>query len=47
MLFSYDMNDSKYAGSRAVHLRDLVNIDEKYNDKSISYFTHQRMADNS
>jgi len=47
MLFAYDMNDSKYAGARAVHLRDLRNIDEKYNKENISYFTLQKWSKNT
>ena len=47
VLFSYDMNDSKYAGARAVHLRDLVNIDKKYNEKNIPYFTLQKWSANT
>ena len=47
VLFAYDMNDSKYAGARAVHLRDLRNIDEKYNEKNISYFTFQKWSKNT
>ena len=47
MLFAYDMSDSKYAGARAVHLKDLRNIDEKYNEKNISYFTLQKWSKNT
>ena len=47
MLFAYDMSDSKYAGSRAAHLKDLRNIDEKYNEKNISYFTLQKWSKNT
>jgi len=47
LLFAYDMNDSKYAGARAVHLRDLRNIDEKYKEKNISYFTFQKWSKNT
>ena len=47
VLFAYDMNDSKYAGARSVHLRDLRNIDEKYNQKYIPYFTYQKWSNNT
>ena len=47
VFFAFDINDSKYAGGRAVHLRDLKNIDEKYNDKNISYFNLQKWSRNT
>jgi hypothetical protein len=47
VFFAFDINDSKYAGARAIHLRDLKNIDEKYNEKSISYFNLQKWSKNT
>jgi hypothetical protein len=44
VLFAFDINNSKYAGARAVHLKDLKNIDKKYTNKNISYFSLQKWS---
>jgi len=44
VLFAFDINNSKYAGARAVHLKDLKNISKKYTDKNIPYFSLQKWS---
>jgi len=43
VFFAYDMNDSKQSGNRSIHLRDLKNVEEKYNN-NIPYFVYQKWS---
>jgi len=43
--FSYEMSNSHYAGARSIHLRDLKNINLKYKNNTIKYFTLQKWSD--
>ena len=47
IFFSFGLEGSKYGDSRTAYYKDLKNIDIKYNQKNIPYFTSQKWSKGS
>ena len=47
IIFAFGLENANHGASRNAYFKDLKNINEKYSNKKISYFNHQKWSKNT